>query len=172
MSAPLIRRAGPEDAERMSVICRATFTETFGHLYPPADLQAFLEGSYDAAKLRGEIEEPETAVWLAEAGSDVVGYVQAGRCGLPHPGVSAASGEIKRLYLLATAQNGGLGGRLFDLAEQWLLARGMRDLWIGVWSENHGAQRFYARRGFVRAGEYDFPVGASLDREFILTRNG
>jgi ribosomal protein S18 acetylase RimI-like enzyme len=44
------------------------------------------------------------------------------------------------------------------------------DLWIGVWSENLGAQRFYARRGFQKVGEYGFHVGRTIDREFILRR--
>jgi diamine N-acetyltransferase len=52
----------------------------------------------------------------------------------------------------------------------WLEAAGSRDLWIGVWSQNYGAQRFYARHGFEKIGEYDFPVGGTLDREFILRR--
>jgi GNAT superfamily N-acetyltransferase len=172
MSAPTIRRAARKDAERLSAICRATFSETFGHLYPTADLAAFLDGAYAPGKLRREIEEPETAVWLAEQDGEAVGYVQAGRCSLPHADVTPDSGEVKRLYLLARAQNGGLGGRLFETAERWLLAAGPRDLWIGVWSENHGAQRFYARRGFAKAGEYDFPVGSTVDREFILARTG
>jgi hypothetical protein len=37
-----------------------------------------------------------------------------------------------------------------------------------VWSENHGAQRLYARYGFDKIGEYGFPVGQTIDREFIL----
>jgi ribosomal protein S18 acetylase RimI-like enzyme len=39
-----------------------------------------------------------------------------------------------------------------------------------VWSENFGAQRFYARYGFEKAGEYLFPVGDTNDLEFILRR--
>mgnify|MGYP001551852877 CR=1 FL=1 len=45
-----------------------------------------------------------------------------------------------------------------------------RTLWLGVWSENFGAQRFYARYGFEKAGEYLFPVGDTNDLEFILRR--
>ncbi|HQP21612.1 MAG TPA: hypothetical protein PLG07_14995, partial [Phenylobacterium sp.] len=52
----------------------------------------------------------------------------------------------------------------------WLEAPGPRDLWIGVWSENHGAQRFYGRQGFEKVGEYGFKVGSVVDREFILKR--
>jgi RimJ/RimL family protein N-acetyltransferase len=39
-----------------------------------------------------------------------------------------------------------------------------------VWSENHGAHRFYARHGFEFAGEYEFPVGEQRDREFMFRR--
>ncbi len=47
---------------------------------------------------------------------------------------------------------------------------GNGSLWIGVYSENHGAQRLYARQGFVKVGEYEFEVGAQRDREFIFWR--
>ena len=43
-------------------------------------------------------------------------------------------------------------------------------LWIGVWSGNAKAQRLYAAHGFEKVGEYDYPVGAWRDREFILRR--
>ena len=100
-----------------------------------------------------------------------VGHAAAGPCGLPHPEVKAGDGELKRLYVLASHQNGGWGGKLFAEVERWLLRDGPRTLWIGVWSENFGAQRFYARQGFVRVGEYKFPVGKTLDDEFILRRD-
>jgi ribosomal protein S18 acetylase RimI-like enzyme len=79
-------------------------------------------------------------------------------------------GELKRLYVLRDHQNGGWGGRLFDAAMQWLQREGPRTLWIGVWSENFGAQRFYERHGFERVGAYDFVVGDTRDHEFILRR--
>ena len=40
-----IRRATIDDAELMSRIASETFVETFGHLYPPEDLQYFLDNS-------------------------------------------------------------------------------------------------------------------------------
>ena len=51
------------------------------------------------------------------------------------------------------------------------LNRLQRPLWIGVWSENLGAQKLYGRHGFVKAGEYEFHVGKTRDREFILRRD-
>ena len=42
--------------------------------------------------------------------------------------------------------------------------------WLGVWSGNLRAQRFYRRYGFEKAGEYNYPVGKVVDREFIFHR--
>ena len=167
---PTIRRAGVADAEVLSALAARTFTETFGHLYPDEDLQAFLLEAYAVERSRIVLAHPDYAIWLLEADGHAIGHAAAGPCGLPHPQVREGDGELKRLYLLSEYQNGGWGGRLFDTALQWLQREGPRTLWIGVWSENFGAQRFYARHGFVQVGEYDFPVGKVRDREFILRR--
>ncbi len=166
-----IRRAGVADAKTLSRIAARTFTETFGHLYPAEDLQAFIEDSYAVDKQAVILGHPDYAVWLLERDGEAVGHAAAGPCGLPHPQASAADGELKRLYLLPGLQNGGWGGKLFQVALDWLERDGPRTLWIGVWSQNLGAQRFYARHGFEKVGEYLFPVGRVRDREFILRRS-
>jgi GNAT superfamily N-acetyltransferase len=170
MTELTIRRAAPGDAEALADIGPRTFVETFGHLYPPEDLQAFLADAYGLERTRADLDDPAKAAWLAYRQGELVGYAQAGPCSLPHPGVTPACGELKRLYLLGGAQSGGLGGRLFEEAIAWLLKDGPRDVWIGVWSENYGAQRFYGRRGFSKVGEYGFPVGGTIDAEFILRK--
>ena len=169
--APItLRRAEPSDAEVLARIGRETFSETFAHLYPPEDLETFLAEAYALDRTHAELADPARASWLAEREGEAVGYATVGPCGLPHPDVTPACGELKRLYVRHGGQSGGLGGRMFAEAIGWLQKDGPRRLWIGVWSENHGAQRFYARHGFEKAGEYEFVVGATRDREFILRR--
>ena len=170
MPEPLIRRAGLNDAEALAGIGAATFTETFAHLYPPHDLAVFLAEAYGLAQTRANLADPERAAWLVEADRQVIGYAEAGPCALPHQEVTPACGELKRFYLLKPWQGGGLGARLFDETLAWLQSHGPRDVWIGVWSENHGAQKFYGRRGFDKVGEYGFRVGGTVDHEFILRR--
>lgn len=165
------RRATVDDAEALSAIGEATFVETFGHQYDPDDLAAFLPEAYGLERTRRDLENPAKAAWLIEtADGEVVGYAQAGPCDLPHEDVTPACGELKRFYLLKAHQGGGVGGRLLAEVFAWLERDGPRVLWIGVWSENHGAQRLYGRHGFEKVGEYDFVVGRTRDREFILRR--
>src|SRR5690606_25907697 len=166
----VVRRAGIADAEVLSALAARTFTETFGHLYPAEDLAAFLGEAYEPARQRAILAHPDYAVWLLERDGEAIGHAAAGPCGLPHPDVATGDGEIKRLYVRQGFQGEGLGARLCDAAMDWLLRDGPRTLWLGVWSENVGAQRFYGRYGFRHVGEYVFPVGRVRDREYIFRR--
>lgn len=171
MSQALIRRAGIDEAETVSRLSAETFSATFGHLYPPADLAAFLHEAYAVERSRGHLADAATATWLMEDEGQAVGYALAGPCGLPHPEVTPGCGELKRIYLLSAFQGGGRGSRLLRTTLDWLEAEKTGDLWIGVWSGNLGAQRLYERMGFEKVGEYAFRVGATLDHEFILRRS-
>lgn len=169
-----IRRAIPSDAAVLAELGARTFVDAFGHLYSAEDLQAFLEESHSVEAYATLLASPLYAVWLAiergEAGDEAIGYALAGPCGLPHDDVRPEDGELKRLYVSSTAQGGGVGEKLFKQAEAWLEREGPRTLWISVWSENYGAQRFYSRHGFEKAGEYEFIVGQQRDREFMYRR--
>lgn len=199
----MIRRATPADAEALSALARTCFTQTFGHLYAPTDLEAFLDDAYAPDVLRAEVEDPNRATWLLfedvaceteaasgtpspddhpralEAGDEApassasqapIGYVTACPAHLPHPNVAPGDGEIQRLYILQGHQGGGRGTALLTTALDWLERDGPRTLWIGVWSENYGAQRFYARHGFEIVGDYSFMVGDHADYELITRR--
>ena len=168
--AAAIRRAGPDDAQGLAALGARTFIESFGQLYCAQDLQAFLDQSHVPAAYARLLADPAYALWLAEEDGQAVGYALAGPSGLPHPEVAPGDGELKRLYLLASHQGGGRGAALFEQALAWLERDGPRQLWISVWSENFGAQRFYARYGFEHAGEYEFIVGEQRDREFMFRR--
>jgi GNAT superfamily N-acetyltransferase len=169
MTDAAIRRAGPQDAAALAELGRDTFVETFAHLYPPEDLRAFLDANYTPEAFARFLDHRDHGVWIMEADGQGAGYVHAGPCALPHPEVTPDCGEVKRLYVRRSRQNGGAGARLIETALDWLEEPG-RKLWIGVWSRNLGAQRFYARYGFEKVGEYQFPVGETLDDEFILRR--
>ncbi|HEX2562047.1 GNAT family N-acetyltransferase [Phenylobacterium sp.] len=167
MQEPTIRRAGSADAARLADLGAATFTDTFAHLYPPEDLAHFLAETHAEGAHAEILADPRQAVWLAMAADRPVGYAHAGPCNLPHADVTPRCLELKRLYVLKPWQGAGLAARLMDEAMGWMTAREPPGVFLGVWSENHRAQRFYARYGFRAIGEYEFPVGASRDQEFI-----
>ena len=165
-----LRRATIDDADTVSSLGARTFTETFAHLYPVEDLETFLAYAYGLERTRRDLADPDSATWLLELDDEAIGYATAGPCGLPHPEVKPGDGELHRIYVLKAFQGGGRGSVLLNTALDWLEKDGPRPLWIGVWSENVGAQKLYGRLGFEKVGEYHFPVGETKDLEFILRR--
>lgn len=162
-----------QDVEAVSALGRDTFCETFAHLYRPEDLSRFLEQAYAPDALAPLIED-QNQFWRVLEDPEtrsLIGYVQAGACTLPHPLVTPSCSELKRFYIRQSHQGLGLGGRLITQALHFMTTEFSGDQWIGVWSENHGAQRLYGRYGFTKAGEYGFAVGDQLDLEFILRRD-
>lgn len=177
-TAPVIRPATRADAAMLAEVASATFVETFGHLYPPEDLAAFLREARSEATYAKLLGDPTVFVGLAVARDGTsgeqgtaAGYVLAGGCKLPVENLEPAAGEIRELYLRAAYHGRGLGSRLLTSALEWLAARQRAPVYLGVWSGNTGAQRLYERFGFEKIGEYDFPVGRQKDREFILRRS-
>lgn len=166
-----IRRATLADAPTLAALGAATFTETFGHLYPPEDLDAFLIGAHSPHAWSAKLTDRETAVWFAtSAAAKPMGFIAVGACKLPIENRERDAGEIQQLYVRALYQNLRLGSRLMDRGVEWLETQGRTPLYVGVWSQNLGAQRFYRRYGFHKVGEYGFPVGRTVDHEFILRR--
>ena len=165
-----VRRATGQDAAELASLAEVTFTETFGHLYPPEDLATYVASTYSAKACRETLSDPRMAYWLAGAeGEPAVGFALAGYCKLPVVELEPTAGELRQLYVRSEYQNRRLGTLLFAAALEWLEAR-YSPLYIGVWSENHGAQRFYGRYGFVKVGDYGFRVGKTVDHELILRR--
>lgn len=174
MTDAVIRPARTEDAQQLADLGRETFIDTFvtgfGIPYPEADLTAFLNASFNADTIRAKLAEPGAAWWVAERDGALLAFANTGPNTLPHPDGKPSHAELRRLYVSKAAQGLGLGTRLLAVSLEWMEANTDGPLWIGVWSGNLKAQKLYAAYGFEKAGEYQYPVGAWLDDEFILRR--
>lgn len=171
MSAVSYRDAGPDDGAALAAFWRACFCSTFEHLYDPADLAAFLAASYRPDRQYAEILASDADHRLAFRGDALVGACQIGKLTLPIDPGAVVAWELKRLYLDADVHGAGVAQVLMDWAVEQARARGASRLYLGVWRHNHRAQRFYARNGFGKVGEYQFPVGAQMDDEDILLKD-
>jgi diamine N-acetyltransferase len=160
------RNATLADAALMARLGPETFIETFGHLYTPENLAAFLL-NHSEANWRGELSDPRFAVRLAEAGGAAVGFAKVGPPSLPFE-VKGPTAELRQLYVLGPWQGEGIAPALMA----WVLAevrrRGAETLYLSVFIDNVRARRFYARYGFEEVGRYAFMVGSHADEDIIL----
>ena len=164
------RLATADDVPALARLAAVSFSAKFAHLYPPDVHTAFVLAQYNEGATAALLADPAIETWLALDGTGLRAYAMLCRPpGLPHPDAGVGL-ELKRLYTAPDATGQGLGTRLMTEIVLPAATAASADTWLGVYSENHEAQRFYARFGFVRVGEYEFPVGPVRDLEFILRR--
>jgi ribosomal protein S18 acetylase RimI-like enzyme len=167
-----LRRAGGADAPAVRQLFHDSFTATFGHIYPPHELADFLAEMSDA-RFRAACDADDHAVMLAEGpGGEPLGYCMLGPQELSAYIPDLLEGRrwwvLRQLYLSEQGKGTGLADALTDWAIAEARARGMQDLYLTVWVENHRARRFYDRHGFVEVGKYPYVVGSTVDDDRIL----
>jgi ribosomal protein S18 acetylase RimI-like enzyme len=160
------RDATSDDAGLMAEIGPRTFSETFGHLYSPENLAAFLK-NHSEENWRTELSDERYKVRLAELEGKAIGFAKYGPPGLPFE-PSGPSGELRQLYVLGPWQGQGVAQALMDWVIEEGRRRGAVELYLSVFEDNHRAQRFYARYGFEPVGLYDFMVGDHRDVDIVM----
>jgi GNAT superfamily N-acetyltransferase len=163
------RDAAAADAGLMARIGPESFTETFGHLYTPENLAAFLV-NHSEANWRGELEDPLFSVRLAEAEGEAVGFAKVGPPSLPFE-VAGPTVELRQLYVLKPWQGAGVAPALMAWVLDEARRRGAAQLFLSVFTDNHRAKAFYARYGFKAVGAYAFMVGSHADEDIIMRLN-
>ncbi len=164
------RHAEPADAAELNDFARDAFIRSFGHLYSEAELLPFLAQRYNEAVLREKLRARSCYIYIAHDGERVAGFVKADVCELPVAAEEEGAYEIHHLYVSDRWHGHGIGRHLLSQAIDWCEAQGARSIYVGVWEENEGAQRLYARAGFAKHSEYLFRVGIHADREWIMRR--
>lgn len=160
------RSATAADAEALAELGAQTFTDTFGHLYQPGDLELFLQ-NHSPENWDKELNDPAFEVRVAERDGELVGYVKLGPPHLPFEPRGEAA-ELRQLYVVEQMKGQGVADALI----RWVIdrARDMRAdyLYLSVFTDNHRARRFYEKYGFEPEGTYAFMVGTHADEDVVM----
>jgi diamine N-acetyltransferase len=159
------RDATPADAPTLAPFFAESFTATFGHLYAPENLAAFLAQS-PAERWAEELTDPLYAIRVAEEGDALVGFAKLGPPALP--GAPATAVELRQLYVAEAGKGTGVARALMDWVLATARARGAAELWLSVYIDNHRARRFYARYELEDVGRYAFMVGDHEDEDRLM----
>jgi ribosomal protein S18 acetylase RimI-like enzyme len=165
VTAYLYRDAATADAAEIAAFAERTFTDTFGHLYPPEDLAAFVAEKYRAQVIAAELADPDTRYRLALRDGVIAGYCKMGAIDMDVDAKGAL--ELHRLYVDSDTKGAGVAQALMDDALVWARGKGARAMYLSVWENNARAQAFYRRYGFEHVGEHKFMVGRVDDRDLI-----
>lgn len=167
----VIRRAGPEDADRLAHIGVATFVETYGEIIDGANMAAHCTRQHSQGVYAAYLADPAASVWLAELAETgaPIGYAVNLPPDLPIP-LQAGDVELKRIYALSRFHGTGAGRALMAAALDDARARGAARLLLGTYEGNHRAVAFYRKQGFSLAGTRQFQVGTKLFDDIVMAR--
>jgi GNAT superfamily N-acetyltransferase len=154
------------DLPAIDALFRASFADTFAHLYKPEDLAAFF-ANFTPAAWAEEMADDRYAFRLAEDDGQLVGFVKLGPPSVPVES-RADRLELRQIYLDKRWHGRGIAQQLMDWAIAEAKQRGVRDLYLTVYVDNERARRVYECYGFEPVGRYDFMVGNHADEDIIM----
>ena len=171
MTLTILRPASSADVAALSALAIAAFNAKFAQLYSPDDLATFLAEALEPGPVAAELANPARVYQLAELEGRLMGFAKIGlTCGFPEHARGQKVMELKQLYTAADATGMGIGSQLMDWAMNQFAAHEADEVQISVYSENHGAHRFYERYGFEKVADITFRVGEQLDPEFLFAK--
>jgi ribosomal protein S18 acetylase RimI-like enzyme len=103
-----------------------------------------------ASFLRGQLNDEEQAVFVADQGGRVVGYVYAGIEPLSWKELRDRAGFVHDLVVLEEARRGGVATALMTAALEWLATLGVPRVLLWAADQNTVAQALFERLGFRR----------------------
>lgn len=162
------RKPNMNDAEDLGSFAKTNFVATFGHLYHPDDLEEFLSKKYNKKIMEEIISNPENFVEIAVYNNEIIGYVLGGKMGLPFDGAHENAYEMQRLYVSQTAKGTGIAKKLYNSLLAHVKKINSPEFYLGVWSLNERALKFYSNLGFEIVGKYLYRVGRTFDDERIM----
>jgi diamine N-acetyltransferase len=161
-----------EDALALSALGRQAFTESFGHLYKPEDLAAFLDEVHSVDMVRGEIAHPQRQYLVAEQDGAMVGYCKVTEdTTSDYDSGSKTMFELKQLYVLSAHHGSGVAQHLMDWVIEKAQAYNADEVILSVYSDNPRGQAFYKKYGFAHAADTIFMIGSQADHEFLYVKS-
>ena len=173
----IIRPVEEEDLLQVAIFAKQSFRDTFFDAagYDEEEFVVFINEEYSLQKLRYWMNNPNNYGFsVAMKNSVCVGFSLVGnKCKLPFEEVQEnVDYEIYKCYVSKEYFGQGIARRLMDASLEWVTNNSTQgNIYIGVWSENYRAQKFYSKFGALKVGEYDYSVGETKDHEFILRIN-
>ncbi len=97
-----------------------------------------------------QIGDPDVAIFVAEQGGKVVGYVYAGVEEKSWKELRDVAGFVHDVVVDESARREGVGSKLVEEAAAWLTGRGVPRVMLWTAEKNGGAQHVFKRLGFRR----------------------
>lgn len=171
MSPWRISRCSPERTATLQAFVERTFRETYTAYNTPEDMAKYVRESFATEHIRAELNDSETLYLAMENDETIVGYAKLKHAEpkdirLP----TAPNLELCRFYIDQPYHGQGLAQILMSACLEAVRGEGAHGLWLGVWSQNARAIKYYQKEGFTKVGTQIFVLGEDPQVDDVLYR--
>lgn len=168
MNTIRIRKASISDLEIIQEISTKTFVETFAAANTPENLENYIQENFNAAQVASEINNSESIFYLANLGTNTLGYLKLNFGKAQTEIHSLEAMEIQRIYVLKAFHGKKIGQLFLNHAVKLGQQSGVDSIWLGVWEENHKAIEFYSKNDFADFGKHTFTLGDEVQTDILM----
>ena len=169
-----IRPALPADAPALADLGERLWRETYTGLIPAANLELHLAETFGVVQQAAELTDPVNRTLVLEDHGALLGYALLRTHG-PKEATPAVPFErpleVARFYVDRSLHGRGAAHALMAEVVARATAGGHDGVWLQVWEQNPRAIRFYAKAGFLDAGDATYRIGRQVDRDRLLVRS-
>ena len=165
----IVRPALPTEAQAYTDFAREVFIATYADSNPPALLAQHLERAFSVAQQQADLLDPARTTLVLEADdASWAGFAVLRAHPAPADVLGGNPVELERIYVGGAWHGRGAGHQLMAACIERAAANGHDVLWLGVWTENHRARRFYLKEGFIEVGMHQFDFGGELQDDVLM----
>jgi len=169
-----IRPASPADAPALADLGERLWRETYTGLIPSSNLELHLAETFGLVQQTGELMDPANWTLVVDVDGVPHGYSLLRAHG---PKMATAQVpferplEVVRFYVDRSLHGRGAAQVLMAEVLARAEAAGHDGVWLQVWEQNPRAIRFYAKAGFLDAGDATYRIGEQVDRDRLLVHS-
>jgi diamine N-acetyltransferase len=166
-----IRVASADDVEAIVSLGIRTFRDTFDEVNSAEDMMMYLNSTFTLKRISEEIKEPESAFFLAEQESEIIGYARVRNSEKPDGVGDGKAIEIEKLYADKKFLGRRVGYLLMSECLQYARDNNANWVWLGVWENNERAIAFYKRWGFEKFSDHVFMLGKDAQTDWLMKKS-
>jgi diamine N-acetyltransferase len=166
----IIRYATTADAEKIAILSRQTFYDSFAAQNTADNMQKHLDAYYTVSKMEEELKDELNSFILAYDSEKLVGYCKLNEHAKPEAKELSNPVEIERIYAVKESIGKGVGTALMQECMNMAGKKKKNTVWLGVWEQNHRAIAFYTKWSFEKFGTHIFEVGDDPQTDWLMKK--
>ncbi|ADG77421.1 GCN5-related N-acetyltransferase OS=Tsukamurella paurometabola (strain ATCC 8368 / DSM / CCUG 35730 / CIP 100753 / JCM 10117 / KCTC 9821 / NBRC 16120 /NCIMB 702349 / NCTC 13040) OX=521096 GN=Tpau_0785 PE=4 SV=1 [Tsukamurella paurometabola] len=169
--SPEVRSAVPAEAAAVALLAARTFPLACPPELDREHIDAFIAAQLSEQRFAEHLAAADHRVLVVDGADGPVGYallLHGIHAEGPVQWRERRSSYLSKLYVAPDGHGGPIAGALLAAVRADAATAGTAGVWLNVNRDNRRAKRFYAKSGFVLAGEKPFTVGSTTFIDDVL----